>query len=504
MKNHRATHAAILGILLLIPAAPRSASAQGWPGYARDPQHSCLGSGPSQLPRRIRWSTPVDLAPQYTGGGDLLIHYGSPVITRVNTVILPVKTGATDGFRIEARNGATGALLWAMNTDYSLPPHNWTPTCGPTLTPKDRTLVAPAGGGTVLVRTFPDTASGVTSRIAFYGNDVYAQDPATLNANVKISTPITCDRLGNLYFGYVSTYPGLPSGLARISSAGVGTFASAVALSGDSTMTKVVTNCAPAFSNDGNTLYVAVNAASFGAGRLCRIDAATLARQSSVVLRDPRNTNPAPVPDDGSGTPTVGPDGDVYFGVLETSFPSNHARGWLLHYDATLAATKLPSAFGWDDTASIVPSTAVPRYTGSSSYLLLTKYNNYGSTGGDGVNKLALVDPNNSMADPITNATVMRAVITVNGPTRDPDFPGLTNAVREWCINSAAIDPVNRCAVVNSEDGHVYRWDFNTNTLSTGLQLAPPTGEAYTPTVIGPDGAVYAINNARLFSCVAN
>jgi len=33
------------------------------------------------------------------------------------------------------------------------------------------------------------------------------------------------------------------------------------------------------------------------------------------------------------------------------------------------------------------------------------------------------------------------------------------------------------------------------------LRLAPPTGEAYTSTAIGPDGAVYAINNAVLFCC---
>ena len=76
--------------------------------------------------------------------------------------------------------------------------------------------------------------------------------------------------------------------------------------------------------------------------------------------------------------------------------------------------------------------------------------------------------------------------------------------VREWCINSAAIDQANKCAMINSEDGHVYRWSFVTNTLLTGLQLAPPTGEAYTPTLIGPDGAVYAINNAKLFCCVVN
>ncbi len=79
------------------------------------------------------------------------------------------------------------------------------------------------------------------------------------------------------------------------------------------------------------------------------------------------------------------------------------------------------------------------------------------------------------------------------------------NAVREWCINSAAIDVVNKCAVVNSEDGHVYRWDFrHEHAQHAGLKLEPSTCEAYTPTVIGPDGAVYAINNADLFSCIAN
>ena len=93
----------------------------------------------------------------------------------------------------------------------------------------------------------------------------------------------------------------------------------------------------------------------------------------------------------------------------------------------------------------------------------------------------------------------MNEVLTVLGPTHNPDLPG----VNEWCINSAAIDPLNKCAVVNSEDGHVYRWSFVTNTLSTGLKLAEPTGEAYTSTVIGPDGAIYAINNAQLACCDA-
>ena len=44
----------------------------------------------------------------------------------------------------------------------------------------------------------------------------------------------------------------------------------------------------------------------------------------------------ASLPDDGTAAPTIGPDGDVYYGVLEANFPSNHARGWMLHFSPTL------------------------------------------------------------------------------------------------------------------------------------------------------------------------
>lgn len=494
-------------------ASAGSALAQGWGGYGRDAQHTALASNGSQMPNRIRWSTPIDLAPQYTAQGYLLTHYGSPLITRLNTILIPVKTGAGDGFRIDARRAADGSLLWSQATDYALPHHNWIPPIGPTLQPRDAAIVIPAAGGTVMVRKSPDTATGATSRLAFYGLNNFNANPVAFQNAIQISTPITIDRVGNLYFGYVSTgaalpgYPGgIPSGLARISSTGVGAFVSAAALSGNAGMAKVCYNCGPAVSADGNSLYVAVNniapqnAGTFGNGLLCRVNSTTLANIASVALADPRGNALANVTDDGTASPTIGPDGDVYYGVLEGNFPSNNDRGWLLHYDQTLAVKKIPGAFGWDDSASIVPATAVKSYTGSSNYLLLTKYNNYaGFPTGNGQNKLAVIDPFTSMVDPITGATVMKEVLTVLGKTPDPDHPG---GVREWCINSAAIDPVNRCAVVNSEDGHVYRWSFDTNTLSTGLLLAPPTGEAYTSTLIGPDGAVYAINNASLFCCV--
>jgi hypothetical protein len=506
-----------VAIRLLPSVANMTAYAQGWPGYAHDPQHSTLSTTPSQLPQLVRWSTPVDLNPQYSGS-DLHIHYGAPVITAANTVILPVKTGATSGFEVDAHSASNGALLWTLPTDYAVPNHNWFPICGVTLTPNDAAVAFPGAGGTIYVRPSPDSASGVPTRMAFYGLANYVANQAAYNVAIQICTPISSDGLGNLYFGYVSTgaalpgYPsGIPSGLARISSSGAGIFVSAAAICGDNSMQKVCYNCAPAFSNDGTTLYVAVNNGTSGKGYLCALHSTTLARQSSVFLLDPRSTPSSPlaalVTDDSSASPTVGPDGDVYYGVLEGNSPSNNDRGWLLHFSGDLGTTKLPGAFGWDDTASVVPVSAVPSYTGSASYLLLTKYNNYAGMGsGDGVNRLALVDPNTSFVDPISGATVMNPFITVKGVTPDPEYDQTyPNAVREWCINSAAVDPINKCAVVNSEDGNLYRWDFTKATdtpgqLSPALYLAPPTGEAYTPTSVGPDGSVYAINNATLFS----
>ena len=52
----------------------------------------------------------------------------------------------------------------------------------------------------------------------------------------------------------------------------------------------------------------------------------------------------------------------------------------------------------------------------------------------------------------------------------------------------------------NSEDGHLYRWDLKTRKDSQSLLLNAPRPEAYTPTVVGPDGTVYAINNATFYA----
>ncbi len=481
-------------------AAPHFSSAVPiWAGYAGNAQHDGISTVASQSLQGIHWQTPVDLAPQYNGN-DLLIHYGSPLVTQSNTVIVPVKTGATDGFKISAFNGANGAAKWSATTDYILPPHNWTPSVSPTLTPSHR-LYYPGAGGTVYYSDTPDiTGPQTVTQLSFYGLSNYTANTSAYNGNVFINTPITSDTAGNIFFGYQvtgATPLGLSSGIARIAANGTATYVSATTAAGDVNINKVVQNAAPAISRDGNTVYVPVSNGS--AGSLLALNSTTLARQNSVALNDPRNGNPAWLNDDGTASPTIGPDGDVYYGVLENPFPDNHARGWLLHFSASLTA-KRAGAFGWDDTASIVPASMVGSYLGTSTYLLMTKYNDYGGAGGSAVNKVAILDPNATHTDPVSGQTVMAEVMTIAGVTPDPDFPGLPGAVREWCINTAVVDPATDSILANSEDGKLYRWNLGSNTFTQVVTLTPGVGEAYTPTIIGADGTVYAINNATLFA----
>jgi hypothetical protein len=471
-----------------------------WLGFGANAQHSAVSQIATQDLNRIVWHTAVDMAPQYSQQGYLLVHYGSPAITTKNTVIVPVKRAAQGGYVLEAHSGQTGELMWSMASDYVMPPHRWTPSYNVTLTSANR-VYAPGLGGRVLYRDDADSANGATQSIAFYGNAAYGANKAAYDASVFVNTPITADSAGNVYFGFAAA-PGAPGGLkggiARIAADGTGSWAGASALAQDADIEKAAMNSAPALSADQKTLYVAVNGQG-GKGYLLALDAATLALKSRALLVDPQSKQPAAVSDDGTASPTIGPDGDVFFGVLETTYAAHNARGWLLHFDATLSQAKTPGSFGWDDTASIVPASMVPSYTGTSKYLVTTKYNNYGRAGsGDSKNKVAVLDPNAAQADFIApNVQVMKEVLTILGVSPDPNYPG---GVVEWCINTAAVDPFTKSILVNSEDGWLYRWDLTTNTLSQKVRLTSGLGESYTPTAIGADGTVYAINNAVLFA----
>ncbi|OLC31740.1 MAG: hypothetical protein AUG08_04480 [Acidobacteria bacterium 13_1_20CM_2_55_15] len=95
---------------------------------------------------------------------------------------------------------------------------------------------------------------------------------------------------------------------------------------------------------------------------------------------------------------------------------------------------------------------------------------------------------------------IMREVLTVIGPTADPEnrSASLPYAVREWCINTAAVNPATHSVFVPSEDGHIYRWDLVSNSLTQFLQLNPGIGEPYVPSIVGPDGTVFTLNGGAL------
>src|SRR6202140_3986257 len=89
--------------------APNAAAQTGaWLMPSHDEQHTALSTVQSQPLNAIHWHVPVDLAPP---SGEIFVHYGSPLVTAANTVIVPVKTG-TNSFRVEAHNGATRTRLW--------------------------------------------------------------------------------------------------------------------------------------------------------------------------------------------------------------------------------------------------------------------------------------------------------------------------------------------------------------------------------------------------------
>jgi hypothetical protein len=495
---------AALASLALLSTAPHATGAanpaqvSGWPSYAYDEHHSAVSSVAAQSMSKIHWSTPVDLAPP---NGEILIHYGSPLVTPANTTIVPVKVG-DNSFRVEAHNGQTGSLLWSQMTDYQVPNTGFIPGFYPVL--DHNFLVIPGGGGTVMVRSKPDQAGGKLVRMAFYGIENYNANPQVYQNNVLINTPITADSAGNIYFGFIvlgSTPVGLKSGLARMGVDGSGSWVAATSATRDPNFTQVATSCGPALSPDERKLYVVTTDRQVGNGDLLELNSKTLQTLGGVRLRDPSSGLDADISDSSSASPTVGPDGDVYFGVIENPYPNHDNRGWLMHFNSSLTQGKIPGSFGWDDTASIVDASLVSSYQGTSKYLVMTKYNNYAGAGGDGVNRLAVLDPNATESDPIIPGTlVMNEVLTIKGVTRDPDFPQLPNAVREWCINTAAVDSVAKSIIANSEDGKLYRWDLTTNSFTQRITLSGGIGEAYTPTVIGTDGTAYGINDAVLFA----
>ncbi len=135
------------------PSVPAGVAVEGppWLGFANDAQHAAQSTAQAQPLNAIHWRLPIDLVPMYKQG-TLYEHYGSPVITPGNTVVVAVKTSAAGAYQIQARAGATGALVWQTSSDYTFPPHYWTPSYNTVLTASGRLYFPGAGGKLILSR----------------------------------------------------------------------------------------------------------------------------------------------------------------------------------------------------------------------------------------------------------------------------------------------------------------------------------------------------------------
>ena len=453
---------------------PRLAlAATAWSSFAGNAQHTSVSSVPSQALESVHWSTKVDDFPTSRAA-----HYGGPLITLNNTVIYPYKTGNTQAantpdYHIVARNGVDGALVWDIATPYVPASYSWYPLNQPVLATATNRVYFAGKGGTIYYRDNPDSPTGTVTQLAFFGSMAHYQaNQAAYDDNVFIETPLTADNDGNIYFGFRvtgNTPTGLVSGIGRISANGTisqaaGSWVSAFQAAGgaDAQIGSVQQNAAPALSNDGKTLYIMVKEPGDWVyhGRLLGLDTATLAtKYNSGVVKDPRGADAA-ILNLSTASPMVAPDGRVFIGVFGN--PYNGSRGWMLQFSADLQTQFTPGGFGWDTTPSIVPSSLLgSQYTGTSSYLIFTKYNNYYFTngandGGNGANQIAILDPNATEVEfhhPDQNTLVMKRVLTQLGPTPDWDYPTVATAVREWCINYGAVDPATSSVIVNSSDG---------------------------------------------------
>jgi hypothetical protein len=470
--------------------------------FGGNAQHTSLYTPPAQNINQIKWVTSIDLTnPGFLG------HYGAPLITANNTVITPVVLSST-GVKVSAFDGATGAPKYDLATDWTFPAHNWLPEYQPCLS-GNRLYYAGAGGTVYYVDNANTNSPSAPTQVCFYGLANYTGNSAGFNGSVFIDTPITADSAGNIFFGFRTqgTAPAplnsTKSGYAKIDSSGNGTYVFVDTMTGDANISFDCHNTAPALSNDESKLYVVAkwNTNAYY-GYLVALNTSDMSTTSKIFLKDPRNGNNAGILDDGTASPMVGPDGDVFLGIFAN--PYNGSRGFLGHFSGDLSVTKTPGGFGWDYTPGVVPASMIPSYNGPSSYLLFCKYNNYAGIGdGSGVNRVAVIDPNAIETD--ANASggglqIMREVQTVIGFTPDEENPSLPNAVREMCVNTTAVNPATGTVFFNSEDGHCYRWNLASNQVTQTLSLTGGFGEPYVPSAIGPDGTVYTLNGGQLFA----
>jgi hypothetical protein len=217
---------------------------------------------------------------------------------------------------------------------------------------------------------------------------------------------------------------------------------------------------------------------------------------------DPATNEPPParVLDDSSSTPTIAPDGSIFYGAY-TAY--NFAQGHMLHFSAN--GDFLNSFnFGWDNTPAIYPH--------GGTYSVIFKNNHYpgGSYCGD-PNWCPVARGNNELLGPESyfvtqfspNLNIEWSFQNTNTQacTRNPD--GTITCVSnhpngfEWCVNAAVVD-ANGTVYANSEDGNLYAIGQG-GVLIQNIFQQLAIGAAYTPASMDNNGRIYSQNDGHLF-----
>jgi hypothetical protein len=231
------------------------------------------------------------------------------------------------------------------------------------------------------------------------------------------------------------------------------------------------------------------------------LDQPNSCRAGTTVGVDPTTNAPGSgnLPDLGSSSPTVLPDGSILMG---TTTNYNGARGHMFKFDLNgnfLGAYD----FGWDTTPAV--------WQHNGTYSIVIKDNHY-ETGlycnaanpvcqplPDGPYYITQLDPNLQVEWKFQSTNTQSCQRNANGTLSCvSDHP---NGF-EWCINMPAVDS-NGNVFSNSEDGNLYVLSQGHTGVFTvpqsNLFLNLAVGAAYTPLSIGPDGRIYSQNDGHLF-----
>jgi hypothetical protein len=213
------------------------------------------------------------------------------------------------------------------------------------------------------------------------------------------------------------------------------------------------------------------------------------------------NTPAGRILDESSASPTIGPDGSIYYGVY-TRY--NWAQGHLMHFDKNGHFLNA-YLFGWDATPGIYPH--------NNSYSVVLKENHYGGVGSY-CNDATICPPDRTATYPNNpeeslisqfNPNLIREWAYKNTNTNScaRDASGNVTCVSdhpdsfEWCVNSVVID---KSGIVYgaSEDGNIYTINQG-GTLHDSRFLSLSLGAAYTPTAMDSQGRLFAQNYGDVF-----